>query len=106
VVVSPRSYNGRHGAGPGRCILVPFSATHPGVNISPADVHFPAGKYRSLTRDTWAICTAAMSLSHTRLDRVSHAGHYLHETLSVDDLARIEEGLRHALGLARVMAGT
>ena len=99
VVVSPRSYNNRHGVGPGRCIVVPFSATDPEANISPADVHFDVGLYRSLTMETWAICTAVMSVSHARLDRVSYAGAYISESLSDKDLLRIEEGLRHAVGI-------
>jgi uncharacterized protein YifN (PemK superfamily) len=99
VVVSPRSYNNRHGYGPGRCLVVPFSATDPTPNRSPADIDFCVGKYQSLTVETWAICSAVMSVSHTRLDRVSHAGRYLHEVLSAADLAMIEEGLRHAMGL-------
>jgi hypothetical protein len=41
VVVSPRSYNQRHGASAGRCIVVPFSATNPGRFLTPADVPFP-----------------------------------------------------------------
>jgi hypothetical protein len=42
VVISPRSYNERHGTGPGRCIAVPFTATCPRV-MSPAIIHFPLG---------------------------------------------------------------
>ena len=42
VVVSPRSYNHRHGAGPGRCLVVPFSATRPFV-LTPPMFIFPQG---------------------------------------------------------------
>jgi uncharacterized protein YifN (PemK superfamily) len=98
VVISPRSYNRRHGAGPGRCAVVPFSATDPGPHSTPADVPFPAGIYRALSVRTWAICSAVTSASHDRLDRVHVGGTYSEECLSEHDLARIEEGLRHAFG--------
>ena len=98
VIVSPRSYNHRHGAGPGRCLVVPFSATAP-HNATPADVVFPAGKYETLTVPTWAVCSSVMSASHSRLTRVfiGH-GNYSEEVLSAEDLARIDAGLKHALG--------
>jgi uncharacterized protein YifN (PemK superfamily) len=98
VVISPRSYNHRHGAGPGRCLVVPFSATQP-YAVTPADVPFPADKYQTLTVDTWAVCSAVMNVSHSRLDRVyvGH-GHHSAELLSAEDMARIEEGLKHAMG--------
>jgi uncharacterized protein YifN (PemK superfamily) len=97
-VLSPRAYNGRHGNGPGRCVVVPFSVSEPPA-LRPSDVHFPAGPYKALTKDTWANCDAVMAVSHTRLDRV-YIGHGLHsaEILSEADLKRLEAGLRHALG--------
>jgi uncharacterized protein YifN (PemK superfamily) len=98
VVMSPRSYNARHGNGPGRCVVVPFSVTQPKV-IQPSDIFFAAGTYGALTKDTWANCDSVMAVSHARLDRV-YIGHGSHseELLSVDDLKRLEAGLRHALG--------
>jgi uncharacterized protein YifN (PemK superfamily) len=98
VVVSPRSYNHRHGAGPGRCLIVPFSATKPHT-MTPADIHFLAGKYKTLTVETWAVCTATMSASHSRLTRVfiGH-GKYSEESLTDQDMKRIEVGLKHAMG--------
>lgn len=98
VVISPRSYNHRHGAGPGRCLVVPFSATVP-HNATRADVPFAAGKYETLTVATWAVCTAVMNVSHSRLTRVfiGH-GNYSGESLDAADLNRVEEGLKHALG--------
>ncbi|WP_298952244.1 type II toxin-antitoxin system PemK/MazF family toxin [uncultured Methylobacterium sp.] len=98
VVVSPRSYNARHGQGPGRCLVVPFSASMPPV-VRPSDVPFAAGVYRSLTVPTWAICSSVAALSHARLDRVAAGRSHLSESLSPQDLARVEDGLRHALGL-------
>lgn len=98
VVVSPRSYNARHGQGPGRCLVVPFSASPPSP-VSAADVPFAAGSYQSLAVPTWAICSAVGSMSHTRLDRVAVGQRFLSESLSPQDLARVEDGLRHALGL-------
>lgn len=100
VVISPKSHNHRHGAGPGRCVVVPFSATDPGRFLTPADVPFPANRYRCLTVPTWAICSAIMSVSHDRLDRyfISKAYGYSTERLTPADMARIEDGLRHALG--------
>ena len=100
VVVSPRSRNHRHGQGPGRCIVVPFSASMPAV-VTNAEVPFAGNIYRSLTVPTWAICSAVESVSHARLDRVAVGTAFLSEELSDDDMARINAGLRHALGLAR-----
>jgi uncharacterized protein YifN (PemK superfamily) len=103
VVISPRSYNERHGFGPGRCLVVPFSATDPGRRVKPADVPFDAKTYECLTLETWAICAAVMSVSHDRLDRVpirrKHGpSRFSTEILKPDDMARIEHGLRHATG--------
>jgi uncharacterized protein YifN (PemK superfamily) len=98
VVMSPRSYNARHGNGPGRCLVIPFSITQPRA-IQPSDVFFAAGPYKTLSKDTWANCHSVMSVSHTRLDRV-YVGHgsYSQELLSGVDLQRLEGGLRHAFG--------
>lgn len=103
VVISPRSYNHRHGSKPGRCLVVPFSATDPDRHLTAADVPFSATTYECLTVETWAICSALMSVSHDRLDRVSIRRHrgpprFSSEILRPADLARIEEGLRHATG--------
>lgn len=96
--MSPRSYNERHGHGPGRCVVVPFSVTAPRV-VRPSDVFFKAGAYKALTKDTWANCDSVAAVSHARLDRV-YIGHGRHsdELLSEFDLKRLEVGLRHALG--------
>ena len=99
VVISPRSHNHRHGQRPGRCLVVPFSASQPLV-MTAAEVPFPGDVYRSLTVPTWAICSAIESVSHARLDRVAVGSAFLSESLSPIDLVRIEDGLRHALGLA------
>jgi uncharacterized protein YifN (PemK superfamily) len=108
VVVSPRSYNGRHGQKPGRCLVVPFSATDPARHKTPADVVFNGNTYECLTVETWAICAAAMSVSHDRLDRVWVKQPWTgplwqksgpsSEILHSADMARIEVGLRHATG--------
>ena len=99
VVVSPNHLNHRHGRAPGLCLVVPFSATPP-ATPGPHDVFFPAGVYRSLTVDVWAKCAAVTLVSHDRLDRVGvRRGVYLREMLSPADMARIEAGLRAALGL-------
>ncbi len=100
VVVSPRSHNHRHGQHAGRCLVVPFSASIPAV-LTAAEVPFPKGIYQSLTVPTWAICSAAASVSHARLDRVAAGAVFLSEHLSAADLKRIEAGLCHAIGLAR-----
>lgn len=99
VVLSPRSYNHRHGLGPGRCIVVPFSATAP-AELKPAHVPFDAVTYRSLTEPTWALCDCVRSVSHARLNRVRSGGENLNEIMSQEDLERIEVGLKHALGIA------
>ena len=99
-IVSPRSHNRRHGHRPGRCLVVPFSATPP-RHPTPADVHFLSGIYASLTVPTWAICSAVASVSHDRLDRVAVGRAFLSETLSSDDMTRFEVGLRYAMGLGQ-----
>lgn len=98
VVMSPRSYNERHGSGPGRCVVVPFSVTGP-IVTRPSDIFFKVGPYKALTKDTWANCDSVMAVSHARLDRV-YIGHGKHseELLSAADFKRLEAGLRHALG--------
>jgi uncharacterized protein YifN (PemK superfamily) len=101
VVVSPRSYNRRHGMGPGRCLVVPFTATHPKF-MTPATVSFPRGSYQSFTKDSWALCDFVTTVSHTRLRRVWTApGKALDESLSDADMKRLDEGLRHAVGVAK-----
>jgi uncharacterized protein YifN (PemK superfamily) len=107
VVVSPRSYNHKHGSKPGRCLVIPFSATDPARYLTPADVPFDSITYRCLTVETWAICSAIMSVSHDRLDRVPIRRHhgppiYSTEVLSSADMARIESGLQHALGTVSI----
>jgi uncharacterized protein YifN (PemK superfamily) len=97
-VMSPRSYNERHGAGAGRCIVVPFSATRPRV-LRPSDIFFATGPYQALTVDTWASCDSVMAVSHVRLDRVRIGfGRWSEELLSDADLKMLEAGLKHALG--------
>ena len=99
VVVSPRSHNRRHGERPGRCLVVPFSASMPTV-LTAAEVPFSADGYRSLTVPTWAICSAVESVSHARLDRVAFGRMFISEKLAEADILRLEAGLGHALGLA------
>lgn len=98
VVMSPRSYNARHGNGPGRCLVVPFSTTAP-VKLTPGFVPFPVGVYQSLSQATWAVCEALSSMSHARLNQVNVAGTNLQEHLLEDDIDRIVEGIRHVLGI-------
>ncbi|WP_353030948.1 type II toxin-antitoxin system PemK/MazF family toxin [Mesorhizobium sp. M0968] len=99
VVVSPRSYNRRHGAGPGRCLVVPFSSAAPVAN-RPCYVPFAANVYASLTEETWAYCDALSSVSHARLTPVRAKGKDLFEDLTPEDVERIAVGLRHAIGIA------
>ena len=100
VVVSPRSYNRRHGRGPGRCLVVPLTATPPQF-LTPAIVPFPVGSYRSLTKDSWVVCDALMAVSHARLSRLwIGPGAPLDETVSEADMKRIQGALRHVLGVA------
>lgn len=98
VVLSPRSYNSRHGSGPGRCVVVPFSTTPP-HRPSPAQVTIPGEIYRALSKPTWAVCDAVASVSHDRLTRPMVGGQSLEESLTKFDMLRIDTGLRHALGL-------
>lgn len=99
VVVSPRSYNRRHGNGPGRCLVVPFSSNAP-LQEKPCYVPFADDIYLSLTETTWAYCDVVASVSHSRLSPVRAHGADLNEDLSSDDMDRIEVGLRHAVGIA------
>jgi uncharacterized protein YifN (PemK superfamily) len=99
LVVSPRSYNRRHGFGPGRCVVIPFTATPPEEHILPSHIHFPLGGYPSLKEEFWAICECIRSVSHARLDRVNVGGVYISELISEEDMGRVELGIRHAAGL-------
>lgn len=99
LVVSPRSHNRRHGFGPGRCIVVPFSSTPP-EDPTPAHVPFADDVYPSLSEKTWAVCDSIRSVSHARLDRVNVGGTYYSELISDEDMARVELGIRHAMGIA------
>lgn len=100
VVISPRSYNRRHGEGPGRCLVVPFSATVPKI-LTPASVPFPAGSYQSLTRDSWAICDSILAVLHDRLNRVwAGPRQWLDENVSQTDMGRLLIGIKYALGIS------
>jgi len=99
VVVSPRSYNRRHGNGHGRCVVVPFSATEPN-NLTPAFVEFPSDKYKSLTERTWLVCESIASVSHFRLSQVYSSGQPINENLDDDDMARVLTGISHLFGIA------
>lgn len=98
IVVSDDRLNHKHGAGPGLCTIVPCSATPP---RSPGtwDIPFAARSYRSFTRDVWANCASLFRVSHARLDRVIAGQGYRGDYLRPADMARIEDGLRAALGL-------
>ncbi|WP_342152521.1 type II toxin-antitoxin system PemK/MazF family toxin [Methylorubrum sp. SB2] len=98
VVVSPAALNHRHGAGPGVCLVVPFSATPPRTQ-DPWDVPFVARAYPSLPKESWARCTAVTHVSHARLDRVLAGRGYRGDILSPADLMRVQNGIRAALGL-------
>jgi uncharacterized protein YifN (PemK superfamily) len=98
VVISPRSYNRRHGQGPGRCLVIPFSATAP-PEITPAHVPFTADKYATLTEPTWALCDVIASVSHNRLDNVQVGGVNQMESIDDQDMLRIAVGMKHALGI-------
>lgn len=96
-VVSPNAFNRRQGRGPGKAIVVPFSATPP-RKLLPSHAPFDATTYRSLTVPTWAIGEAIAHVSHDRLDRVFAGGGFLNERLADADLARVIAAVRHAIG--------
>lgn len=98
VVVSPLALNHRHAAGPGVCLVVPFSATEPRTEDA-WDVPFEARAYRGLPRACWAKCAALTLVSHARLDRPLSGRGYRTDFVSDDDMARIGAGLRAALAL-------
>ena len=54
VVVLPQSYNRRHPNAPGKCVVVPLSATEPRT-VLVSRVAVPIEVYESLTKPTWAI---------------------------------------------------
>jgi uncharacterized protein YifN (PemK superfamily) len=91
VVVSNRSHNSA-----GRLIVVPFSATPP-AKPTPTQVHVSAASYESFGFD--AVCDCIAHVSFRRLDRVFHGGRFIVEALSAADIQRVEEGLKHAIGL-------
>jgi uncharacterized protein YifN (PemK superfamily) len=98
IVVSNDRLNHKHGVGPGLCTVVPCSATPP---ATPGlwDVPFAARSYRSFTKDVWASCASLFRISHARLDRVIAGQGYRGDFLSHGDMARVEDGIRAALGL-------
>jgi uncharacterized protein YifN (PemK superfamily) len=98
VVVSVDALNHRHGRAPGLCAVVPFSATAPGT-MGRWDIFIPVGSYRSLTLNVWAKCAAILQVSHSRLDRPLAGRSYIAEQINPADFARIEGGMRAALGL-------
>ena len=98
IVVSVDRLNHKHGAGPGLCTVVPCSASPPNTP-EPWDVPFAARSYRSFTKDVWANCASIFRVSHARLDRVIAGQGYRSDFLAPDDMARIEAGIRSALGL-------
>ncbi|MCP1591979.1 type II toxin-antitoxin system PemK/MazF family toxin [Methylorubrum extorquens] len=98
VVVSPAAQNHKHGTGPGLCIVVPFSATPPRSEAA-WDIPFAAKSYPSLPKASWAKCAALTHVSHARLDRVLVGRGYRGDFLSPADLARVQDGIRAALGL-------
>lgn len=99
VVVSPKSYNKRPSMTvPGKCIVVPLSATEP-REPQPSHVAIPTGRYASITKPVWAICEMVAHVSHTRLDRVAAGKKFLSESINSDDMISIENALRHALGI-------
>ena len=98
VVVSAKAANHKHGAGPGVCLVVPFSAKPPQTPEA-HDVFFASRSYRSFTKDVWARCAAITHVSHARLDRVIAGQGYRTDFLTQEDMARVEAGMRAALGL-------
>ncbi|WP_058633936.1 type II toxin-antitoxin system PemK/MazF family toxin [Aureimonas ureilytica] len=98
VVMSPRAMNGPHGPKPGKCVVVPFSATTPTI-LRPSHVQIPAGTYDTITVDVWAICEAIAHVSHTRLDRVAVGRNFKAGQVFEEDMARIEAGIRYATGM-------
>ena len=97
VVVSPRSYNRPQRNAPGKCVVVPFSATEPRTVLA-SHVAVPIGVYQSLTKPTLAICEMVAHVSHARMDRVAVGRRFISEEMQAVDLEQIEAGLRHALG--------
>ena len=99
VVVSLKAYNKRPSMQtPGKCVVVPLSASAPRMP-QPSHVSIPEDRYASITLPVWAICEMVDHVSHTRLDRVSSGRRFLSDSINQDDMALIENALRHALGL-------
>lgn len=98
VVMSPRAMNGRHGNKPGKCVVVPLSATKPTI-LRPSHIQILKGTYDTVTVDVWAICEAIDHVSHTRLDRVAVGSKFIAGQVSEEDMVRIEAGIRYATGM-------
>lgn len=98
VILSPKTLNGPHGLRPGKCVVVPFSATVP-HRILPCHIPFPVGSYASLTIDVWAICEAIAHVSHARLDRVAVGSDFISEEMAEADVKRVVAGVSYALAL-------
>lgn len=96
VVLSVQGMNHRHGTGPGLCTVIPFS-TVPPATPGIDDIFFPAGRYRSLKKDSWAKCRMVCTMSHDRLDLVR--GLRRTEFLAPHDMVDIETAVSYVLGI-------
>jgi uncharacterized protein YifN (PemK superfamily) len=99
IVLSRYEMNHRHARAAGHCTVVPTSATQPRT-VGPEDVFVPVGTYWSFGLDTWVKCKMVCTMSHDRLDLFFRFGkRHPSEFLTDKDMARVEAGVRYALGL-------
>jgi uncharacterized protein YifN (PemK superfamily) len=100
VVFSLDTLNHKHGAGPGRSMVVPITSQEP-KTAGPEDVLIEAGKYWSLEIDSWVLGKVVMTVSHRRLSTLHRDGRQVMYSEFMDnaDMQRISAAIKHALGL-------
>ncbi len=100
VVLSPRARRR-----PGPYLVVPFSTTAP-LPVESYHVRLPVGRYAFFRsgRDVWAKCDMVSAVSAQRLDRLRVGGAWMTPAIRPEDLAAVQRGVLHALGLSRLTA--
>jgi hypothetical protein len=101
IVFSLDRLNHKHGIGPGRSMVVPTTSQEP-KTADAEDVFIPAGSYWSFAEDTWVLGKLVTTVSHRRLSLLHRDGRpsLFSEFLRGDDMARVGEAIKAALGLA------
>lgn len=100
IVFSIDQFNHKHGAGPGRSMVVPITSQEPRTE-GPEDVLIAVGKYWSFDEDCWALGKLVTTVSHRRLSTLHRNGKQVPYSEFVDaaDMARIGAAIKSSLGL-------